>query len=95
MDSERYGFQGGLQTELTEKIKIGLDNLTESKRAMFADDIFNLISIAMAESHTSKEDRWELINSRAGQYLNSYVPKGGDYPEHVTRELKLIRGDLT
>lgn len=91
MIDSRYGHQGPLECELTEKIRIGLEHMNDSNRGMFASDLFDLISLAMNNGHMSPEDRWELINSRAGQYLNNYVPKQATFPKHVMKELESIR----
>lgn len=87
----RYEYQGELEVELTEKIRIGLESITPINREMFASDIFDLISLAMNNTHYSVEERWELINSRAGQYLNNYVPSDATFPAHVMKELAAIR----
>lgn len=88
---DRYGYQGELEIELTEKIKIGIDHIKESNKRVFAADLFDLISLAMNNDQLSQKERWELINSRAGQYLNNYVSKDEIFPDHVMKELTLIR----
>jgi hypothetical protein len=91
MTSDRYDYQGSLQTELIVKIRVGLENLTENKRDMFASDMFELISMAMYNRDRPINELWEMINSRAGQYLNNYVPDTELFPDHIQKELDLIR----
>lgn len=87
----RYGYQGALESELTEKIRTGLAHAKPEQQPMLASDIFDLIALAMNNSEKPPEEVWELINSRAGQYLSAYVPEGKVFPDHIMKELELIR----
>lgn len=93
-DENRDGYQGALESELTEKIRTGLTHAKQEQQPTLASDIFDIIALAMHNSDKPKEEVWELINSRAGQYLNAYVPEGKVFPDHIMKELELIRAPV-
>ena len=78
--------------ELTEKLIIAIEYVDEKNKVMFADDIYSLLSLAVNNSDLSDEEKWESINSRAGMYLNNYLPKNKKFPEHVMKELAEMDG---
>lgn len=90
----RYDYQGELQNELTEKLEIAIENVTKSKRKMLAQDVYDLLSISVHSTDLTSEEKWELINSRMGQYLNSYVDSEEKFSEHVMKELDVVRKPL-
>ena len=59
---------------------------------MFAADIFELISLGVERKDLGYGEHWEMINSRAGQYLNSYLDDDiSMLPDHVKKEVLLMR----
>lgn len=58
---------------------------------MLASDFYDLISLAINNDNLTSEQKWELVNSRAGMYLNNYVPKDKVFPKHVMKELEEMR----
>ena len=89
--SDRYDFQGELQTQLTEKLEIAIENVTKCRRKMLAQDLYDLLSISVHMTDLNSKEKWELINSRMGQYLNNYVDSEKKFSEHVMKGFYEVR----